>query len=528
MSEHMGRHAIMRKTKQIGLLTVASRILAVCRAAFQIRFLGMSGLSDAFLVAFRIPNFLRKVFAEGALSAAFVPVFIQLIKDGKRSRAHSLMSYMFALVQGLLAMLTVFVWWQPRVIISLIAPGFAEAQIMQTIPFVRLLFPFILLISSSALFAGALQSVNCFGVTAFAPVVLNVTYIGGLLVCIWGGYAPDTFVGFILLGGVLHVLLHAVYFFMHSFRFGRLTKSARPLLGTVMKRFIPALLGMSVLELNALVDGIFASYLVTGSVSILHYGYRFATIPFGVFGVAFATVMLSHFARTSTYARSRFSFYLIESAKMIALVTLPMTVFMWYMAPVIFKTFLWGKADAARIVEAAWGLKIYVLGLGFFCLNRIMMSLSYALHNSWLPIAVTVGATVLNIIGNIIALYYGSYIGIAVSTVLSVGLCTAVFMLEMLRRYHAIKFYSDRLWWGLGVVLLCFVPFLCVLYIYNEHFLYFGLSLLSYFDSYLSASWLPIIKLVQYWIAQVGVLGVIGAALYWATRTCRKFFYFWG
>lgn len=527
IEQHMSRRAIMRKTKQVALLTITSRLLAIVRAFFQVRFLGMSGLSDAFLAAFRIPNFLRKIFAEGALSAAFVPVFVDLIKNDKRGQAHSLMSYMFLLVQGLLGAATVFVWWHPAAAIYVVAPGFGAVQVAQAIPLVRTLFPFILFISSSALFAGALQAVNCFTVAAFAPTLLNVLFISALAVCTACGYTPTAFAWFIVLSGAMHLLLHTVYYVAYSFSFGPLTKGARTLLGTVVKRFGPALLGLSVLELNAVIDGMFASYLAPGSVTILHYGYRFTGIPVGVFGVAFSTVMLSHFARTSSYARARFSYYVIEAAKLTALMMVPATIAMWFLAPVIFKTFLWGKADAARVMTAAWGLRVYMLGALFFCFNRVLMSLAYALHNSWLPMAVTLGATTLNVIGNVIALQCGSYTGIAFSTVISTGIATTFFMLAILNQYHAIRFNSMRLWKGCGVVALCAVVPLCILGLYNTALLSFGQQLLSPSLLYFPSTLHPVVTLVQHWIVQGVILGGAGWLFFVSVARSNHWFYFW-
>lgn len=445
MSIKMDRRSLKRKAAVIGLWTILSRILGVARSFLQLEYLGFTGMSDAFLVAYRIPNFLRKIFAEGALSAAFVPVIVRLIKNDERSLAHSLMSWAMLIFQGALFGLTVVAWIRPEWMIYLIAPGFAAAQLSAASSLVRILFPFVLCVSSAALFSGALQAVNCFTPAAFGPFLLNIVYLAGLGICRFYPLSPFALAGFITGGGVLHVLLHWYFYWRYSFGFGSLSTKALPLLRKVIINFGPALLGMSALELNMVIDGMFGSYLPTGTITMLHYGNRFMGIPLGIFGVTFATILLSHFSEKSDEARSRFGFYLLEAAQLIIWLMLPATLVMCATSHALFGWFLAGKASATTISTAGSVLVVYSTGIIIFCINKVAMSMAYSFGNRWIPAIATLGSVLLNVIGNMIAVHYGSQLGIALSTVLSVGVFFCIVALGLLRHWYGVSLYIGRL-----------------------------------------------------------------------------------
>lgn len=445
MSVTMDRRSIKRKAAAIGLWTMLSRVLGIARSFLQLEYLGFTGMSDAFLVAYRIPNFLRKIFAEGALSAAFVPVIVRLIKNDERSLAHSLMSWALLVSQGLLFFLTLVAWLQPQWMIGLIAPGFALEQLGVASSLVRILFPLVLLVSSAALLGGALQAVNCFTPGAFGPVLLNIVYMVGLIWCTTYRLSPIALAWFIIAGGVLHVGMHWYFYWRHAFAFGALTRRALPLLKQVAINFAPALLGMSAIELNMVIDGMFGSYLPTGTITMLHYGNRFMGIPLGIFGVAFATVLLSHFSEKSQNTRRRFGYYLLEAAQLIIWLMLPATLIMWYAGTPLFAWFLAGKASAATIATAGRVLGVYATGLILFCLNKVAMSMAYSFGNRWIPAVATIGSVLLNVVGNTCAVWYQSPVGIAVATILSVGLFFSITALTLLTRWYGVSLYIGRL-----------------------------------------------------------------------------------
>ena len=162
MNLRLDKKSILKKTVQFGGITLLSRVLGIIRDLLNVRFLGVGVISDAFITAFKIPHFLRRIFAEGALSVSFIPVFVKKIKNKELNNSNGLMSISFLFFEGIVFFLCLFVSLYPNLILKIIAPGFSAEQIGYAIPFLRILFPILFFISSSALFAGALNSINHF------------------------------------------------------------------------------------------------------------------------------------------------------------------------------------------------------------------------------------------------------------------------------------------------------------------------------------------------------------------------------
>src|SRR5258708_10735980 len=162
----LSQKTILKKTIQVGSSTLLSRFFGIVREILMVRYLGAGGLSDAFLTAYKFPNSLRKIFAEGALSAAFIPTVVQTLKHGDKNAIAGLMSLAFLVFEGTVLALCALIMKHAEQVIGFIAPGFSEQQIIQTIPMVHILMPFIFFISSSALLAGALQAVGHFFIPA--------------------------------------------------------------------------------------------------------------------------------------------------------------------------------------------------------------------------------------------------------------------------------------------------------------------------------------------------------------------------
>lgn len=441
MSQQLDKKSILKKTVQFGGATFLSRILGIVRDILRVRFLGVGAISDAFIIAFKIPNFLRRIFAEGALSASFVPVFIRKTRSKELENGNGLMSVSFLFFEGIVFLLTLFVIIYPQSILKIIAPGFSAEQIGYAIPFLRILFPFILFVSSSALLAGALNSVNHFFVPAFGPVLLNLTFIGALLMCLYFNFSVDFFCYGIILGGFLNFLLHLAVYLKYNFSFGPIDEPSKKAFKTVLSKFLPSLFGVSIIEINLFIDGIIGSYLPTGSVSLIEYSSRFMNIPVGIFAVGFATVLLPQFSRYALYAPKRLNFYVLEVTKLVTFFIVPTMLFLMFLAEPIFSILMLGKKGTlADIWIAKWLLIVFCSGLVFFCLNKILINVFYSLHDTTFPtIALTI-STVVNFIGNIIGMkLYGAF-GIAASTSISAVVLTILCLL-FLKIKHKFRFY---------------------------------------------------------------------------------------
>lgn len=446
MQESLSKKNILKKLFQVGGNTLISRFLGLTREILLMRYLGVGVFADAFTAAFLIPNSLRKIFAEGALTAAFVPTFINLYEKDGQKKADALMSLAFLAFEGTVLILCALVMWKPAFVLSLIVPGFSPAQVAATIPCLRILMPIIFFLSSSALLAGALQSVNHFFVPAFSPVLLNGFFIGGILVCLSRGLPVEYLCVFVLCGGLAQFLLHIFAYFSLNFMFHMPRRETLSAFGQVLSKFMLCFLSMSVMEFNLIIDQRFASYLHVGSVTLIKYASRFMGIPLGVFAVAFSTILLPHFSRISMTDPKRLSFYLLECAKFVFWVTIPATFIMGFLSQDIFLTLFASsssKFPAHLVPEAGLILLGFLVGLFFFSLNKILFNLFYSFHDTRRPMYIAIIATALNALFNYILVGIWGGVGLALATSLS-GLVQMVLALYFLHSYHNFKLYPQE------------------------------------------------------------------------------------
>lgn len=427
------KRSVMKKTREVGGLTLLSRLLGLAREILMGHYLGAGIISDAFFTAFKIPNSLRKIFAEGALSVSFVPTFVKLIKKNGKQDVNRLMSLALIIFEGVLVLLCLLILWKADWVIRFIVPGWYETtectrapsgigfidgivqqlytvfwcpgnpseQVFYAITFLRILIFFILFLSMSALVAGALQAVHHFLVPAFGPVLLNIFFITGLVVCLAKGLPATYLCAFIMLGAAAQFLMHVAAYWRLGFAFSAIDAQAWQNLKEVFEKFFPCLLAMSIMEIHLFISTSLGSYLPKGSISLIYYANRFMQIPLGVFATALSTVLLPFFSRVGVYAPKRLSFYLYETTKLVLWVTVPIALFMGFVSEKIFYTlFLSKKFTLAQVQEAGMILLAFLLGLFFFSLNRILLNLYYALHETRTPMYITIVSTIVNFIAS--------------------------------------------------------------------------------------------------------------------------------
>lgn len=434
-------HSILKKTIQVGTSTMMSRVLGIFREFLNIKYLGVGRLSDAFVTAFSLPNMMRSIFAEGALSAAFIPVFVKTLRTKDKEHANALMTLSFLVFEGILLSLIICVAIWPDYIIRAIAWGFSADQVALTAPLLRMLIMFVFFVSSSALFAAALQAVGKFFIPAIGQVLINACIITGLLCCLFFKLSIGYLCFFIVLGGCLHTIMHLLAYLKAGFGFARITKETWREFGPLCLAFFTCALSMSVAELDYFVDRAFASYLPVGSMSLLFYANRFMAIPLGVFGVAFSTILMPHFSRISVYAPKRLSYYVLEAAKLVAWITIPISLAMAFFAEKIFTTlFVSAQFTSAQAQEAGLILLAFVIGLFFFALNKIILNVYYALRVTVLPLVVSVLAVSVNALFNYLLVGYLGAAGLALSTSIS-GIVQTTCLLVLLAKYYHFKVY---------------------------------------------------------------------------------------
>lgn len=442
MHIRLSKKTIVQKTVQVATATLLSRLFGIVREVLMVSYLGAGALSDAFIAAFRIPNSLRKIFAEGALSATFIPTLVATMrKDGQQS-ANRLMTIGFLVFEGGVLLICALAMFKADVVLKFVAPGFSDAQILNAIPLLHLLMPFILFISSSALLAGALQAAGKFLIPAYAQVILNSIVITGLLVILHFNL-PVTYLCIVyLLGGCITFIAHFLAYLRLNFNFSSINFATLKTFWLTLVRFIPCSISMSITEVSAIIDCRFSSYLAVGTLSLVNYANRFLGIPVGVFGVAFSTILLPHLSHIGTYAPRRMSFYLLEASKLIFWVMLPAAIIMSIVSEKFFHTIFvaTGKFSIMQAEEAGRILTAYLIGLASLSFNKILLNVYYALHSAWIPFWISVITTAINIGANMALIGPYGATGLALATSLSVIIQT-VLLVILLNTYFGLRIY---------------------------------------------------------------------------------------
>jgi putative peptidoglycan lipid II flippase len=412
---------LLRATAVVGGFTLISRVLGFVRDIVIAHGFGASALTDAFLVAFKIPNFLRRLFAEGAFSQAFVPVLSEYKTQRSPEEARDLDNHVAGTLGGILLLVTLLGVIAAPLLVLLFAPGFtAEADKYRlTVEMLRITFPYLLFISLTA-FAGAiLNAYGRFAVPALTPVLLNLVLIAAVLW--WSPHFAEPVMALawgVFLAGVLQLLFQLPFLWRAGLlprpRFDRRHEGVR----RVLKLMLPALFGVSVTQINLLVDTLMASFLAAGSVSWLYYADRLIEFPIGVFGMALATVMLPSLSRSvaqgqlETYGKT-----LDWSLRWVFLIGLPCTFGLAALAqPIMSTLFLRGEFAAHDVNMSARALLAYTVGLLGFVLIKVLASGFYARQNTRTPVRIGVIAMFVNIGLNLILIWPLAHAGLALST----------------------------------------------------------------------------------------------------------------
>jgi len=406
--------------------TFSSRILGFVRDMILARAFGASTVADAFYVAFRIPNFLRELFAEGSMSAAFVPVFSEYLSLKGKEQAKKLAQAtvtLLALITTAVVLLGIV--FSPQ-IISVIARGFLDApeKFHLTVLLTRMMFPFLLFIALSALVMGVLNSMRRFGPPAFSSAVYNLVNIATILL-LTPYFQEPVFAAAIgvTLGGLAQFLMQLPALHSEGFSIAFL-RPIMPIHAGVVKMgrlILPTVLGLSVTQVNLLVNTFLASFLPPGSVSYLYYGMRLIHFPLGIFAVALSTALLPTLSTQASKkdfpALSRsFSFGL----RLVFFITFPALFgLILFRVPIVQTLFERGAFDRVATLGTADALLFYALGLWAFAGIRIVVPVFYAMQDTKTPVKIGVFAMLLNVALNLALMSPMQHRGLALATSLA-------------------------------------------------------------------------------------------------------------
>lgn len=394
---------VTKAAGQISLATTGSRILGFIRDILLAKIFGASGFTDAFFIAYRIPNLFRELFAEGSMSAAFVPVFTETLsiegKEEAKKLAASALAF-FLLVLSIVCFLGIIL---APYIVSGIAPGFIKSpeKFSLTVKLTRVMFPFLFFISLAALAKGILNAMKSFFVPALAPIFLNLTIIAAAIFIAPHFVVPLVAIGLaVSVGGALQVVIQLPDLFKKGFLVKPVFTKYHPGLKKILRLMLPAIGGMGVAQINIFISTIFVSFLAGGAATYLYYSMRFVHLPIGIFGVAMATAVLpslsEHAAKGDKDAlRSTFSF----SLRILFFMTLPaMTGLIILAEPLISVLLQRGEFSARATADTAYALIFYSTGLWAFVGVRIVAATFYSMQDTKTPVKIAVVSVIVNII----------------------------------------------------------------------------------------------------------------------------------
>jgi putative peptidoglycan lipid II flippase len=394
----------------VGLAVLCSRVLGLAREQIFAALFGGGRVMDAFTIAFRIPNLLRDLFAEGALSTAFVTVFTKTAVGGDETSAWRLANKIATLTAVVLSLITVLGILSAPWLVATLAPGFDPAKAALTVTLTRVMYPFILLVSLAALVMGMLNARNVFGVPAMASSFFN---LGSIVAGVALGYWLDPHFGTrailglaigTLVGGALQLLVQLPTLRRQGYRYQVDFHWRDPGVRAVLRLMGPSVIAASTTQVNVLVNSVFASELGDGPTFWLTVAFRLMQLPLGIFGVALGTVALPLLARmAATGNMESFRSELARGMRLAFLMTIPASVGLIVLAePIISVLYQHGRFGAHETAESAGALRFYALGLCGYAALKVLVNAFYAIDKRKTPMVVSFLAVALNLALNFI------------------------------------------------------------------------------------------------------------------------------
>jgi len=398
---------LLKNTAIVGAMTLVSRVLGLLRDMVLARWFGADAAMDAFFVAFKIPNFLRRLFAEGAFSQAFVPIIAEYREQRSHNEVKDLVNRVAGTLSGILLTLVIVGVLASPVLVAIFAPGFYyrdPQQFSLAAQMLRLTFPYLLFVSLVAFAAGILNTYGRFAAASFVPVWLNVMMIGAAVLVSPYLEQPE----FALAGAVFVAGVMQLGFLLPSLkRVGLLPRPSwglrDPGVRRIMKLMIPGILGSSVAQINLLFDTLLASFLVAGSVSWLYYSDRLVEFPLGVFAIALSTVILPSLSRShANNSAGEFSRTVDWGLRLVLLIGLPSAIGLFALSrPMLAALFQYGDFDAVDVNMAGMSLMAYAVGLPGFMLIKVLAPAFYSRKDPRTPVRIAVVALLTNMTLNL-------------------------------------------------------------------------------------------------------------------------------
>ena len=451
------KQGLLRSTSVVSLLTFLSRIMGFVRDMVLAQCFGAVAGMDAFIIAFRIPNFMRRLFAEGAFSQAFVPV----LSEYQTNRSMDEVRLFLARIAGNLGLVLLGVVLIGELItpgiILVFAPGFGEdaARTELAIHMLHITLPYLMLISLTAMAGAVLNTYGYFGVPALTPIILNVSLIGAAFYLRPYVSVPVTALAWgVLIGGCLQLLVQVPFLIHHRFLMRPRVMFKDPGVLRVLKLMLPALFGVSVAQLNLLIDTVFASFLQVGSVTWLFYTDRLIDFPLGVFGVAIATVILPHLSRKHIEESTEYFSRSIDwGLRLLLLIGVPAAVALIFFGMPLLSSFFGYRAfKAFDVLQTQQSLMTLGLGVPAFMMVKVLAPGFYAQQDIKTPVKIGALCMLLNTLLCALFIWPLQHAGLTLASALA-GYVNAFTLLIVLWRRGA---YQPSAGWRRFLLQLCF------------------------------------------------------------------------
>lgn len=422
----------------LGSTTLISRIFGFIRDMVVARVFGAGMVADAFFVAYRVPGLLRELFAEGSMSAAFIPVFSGYLHEKGREEALKVAKATFTLLIIILIIVTIIGIAAAPWVVTLIAPGFHASgdKFDLTVHLTQIMFPYLLFVSIAALFMGILNTLGSFVIPGLSSVALSICMISGIYI-----FAPlfslpvfGLAIG-VFLGGICQFAIQIPSLWKRGMKMGWYFKPSHPGVIQIGKLMVPMILGLSVTQINIFVDSILSSYLDEGSIAYLYYGIRLIHFPLGIFGVAMASAILPTLSASAVrkdYAevRNTYSF----AVRLLLFITLPAMVGLIVLRIPIVSVLFQSKAfDYTATIGTADALLFYAVGLWAFAGTRVTAQVFYSLKDTKTPVKAGAIAVIANVVFSIILMKPLKHGGLALGTSIA-AMVNLSFLIYALRK----------------------------------------------------------------------------------------------
>lgn len=420
---------LLKSTSVVGSMTLLSRISGLVRDMAFAQFVGAGAVADAFFVAFRVPNFLRRIFGEGAFTVAFVPVFSE-VRSRPGQDAHRFLGLMAGRLGLVLVLLSgLGVLFAPQIVWCL-APGFTDDPVKfgATVDALRLTFPYLFFISLVSMSAGILNTCAKFAAAAITPVFLNLALIAAVFLLVpWLDNDAVALGLGVVAAGVIQLFFQVPFLRREGYlprpvlRDTAPDGAAREAVGKVFRLMLPAVFGSSIAQINILVNTLLASFLVTGSVSWLYYSDRLMEFPLGVFAIALATAILPGLSnRFAAGDADGFCRTLNVALRWVVIICLPAAAALAVLAvPLLATMFHYGEFGDTDVLRSADALKAYALGLVGMTFVKVLAPGFFARQNTATPVRVGAIAMVVNIVLAVSMVWWLEHVGLALATSLA-------------------------------------------------------------------------------------------------------------